>query len=76
MSRALAEQMVIEDLDNRKLVRRVMDLNVVAMLAWSEVMETGVMDVVVGQLPGSEDQLCVRVGEEGGEECSALPAST
>ena len=45
-----------------------MDLNVVAMLAWSEVMETGVMDVVVGQLPGSEDQLGVRVGEEGGED--------
>ena len=28
---------------------QVPDLNVVAMLAWSEVMEAGVMDVVVGQ---------------------------
>ena len=52
VSRALAEQKVIEDLDSSKLVGRVMymqvpDLNVVAMLAWSEVMRP--LDVVVGQ---------------------------
>ena len=54
VSRALAEQKVIEDLDISELVRKVMDmlepdLNVVAMLAWSEVMEASVMDVVGGQ---------------------------
>ena len=58
VSRALAEQKVIEDLDSSKLVGRVMymqvpDLNVVAMLAWSEVMRP--LDVVVGQRGWAEE---------------------